>query len=278
MTDSATEVLATVVSRGVVEIEAARRRLSGRSPMRRVIFMHLPKCGGTSVARFFYRHVGFPKSGCSVELADGLSEDDAPDLLARARAARFVTGHFGWDVLQRIRGRALVFTVLRDPLERLWAHFHYARSHPKAAHRPRVQRIRGMSFIAFCRCDDPEIREVSDNPMTRLLCRGHRFADTAGIPDRALVDGALANLATFDRVVPLHRLDAGLAEIADVAGLPRIGGAPRINRTARYLDGGRHRVYESGPSAAERAAAEPRIALDRAVYDATLQGAFEGRP
>jgi hypothetical protein len=95
-----------------------RRR---NEPVRRLIFIHIPKCAGLSITRFVKAHVGSQGSGRTCLLFDSASpEEREKKIVVARREATYVAGHFGWQTLERIRRPGdFVFTFLRDPLDRL---------------------------------------------------------------------------------------------------------------------------------------------------------------
>jgi hypothetical protein len=107
MTDTARSIRKRVIH--------LRQRLAARAvARRRVIFLHIPKCAGISVTGHFRLCTGSLQSP-----REDQRRHDFDPRVEEARHAPFVAGHFGWEVLEHIRGDALVFTVLRDPLARL---------------------------------------------------------------------------------------------------------------------------------------------------------------
>lgn len=105
-----------------------------------IAFIHLPKCGGTSLrqaieSRYPRSRVTRLSSPHSKHAADFLQMD----LLAlrrtllvyelhRGGSRRFVTGHYpaSPEICEKWRGRWNFVTVLRDPVERWISHYFYA--------------------------------------------------------------------------------------------------------------------------------------------------------
>jgi hypothetical protein len=92
------------------------------------VFLHIPKCAGSSVNLIFERTIGSSRSGRTVLIDDRIDTPEYAAKVARARTARFVGGHFGFETLEKVRGDdAITFTVLRDPFDRIRSthgHFH----------------------------------------------------------------------------------------------------------------------------------------------------------
>jgi hypothetical protein len=117
----------------------------------RIIFLHLPKSGGTSLRRFL------------ADRFDGVRIDEYRNDLAfvdAAKTAPFVYGHFGADVLQQIRGDAFAFTIMRNPRRRLISEYTYLSGYgPKVF--PGFDHV--PTFTQFLQAG------LRDNTMTRFL-------------------------------------------------------------------------------------------------------------
>ncbi len=97
----------------------AQNALEASGPTPRILFLHVPKCGGTSIRRFLDDRFD------AVRLELQSDRDDWHGSLQAAKTAPLVYGHFSADQLEQIRGDAFVFSFLRDPLDRLVSHFRY---------------------------------------------------------------------------------------------------------------------------------------------------------
>lgn len=105
----------------------------------RIAFVHVPKCGGTTMNSQLAEWVGQDHSllvgdrrfGAQIEITDGL------DLWKPAlQPARLVHGHFTWPLLKDICERAGVapfvpVALVREPLARAVSEYHYIRSYPQ---------------------------------------------------------------------------------------------------------------------------------------------------
>lgn len=119
-----------------------------------ICFLHLPKCGGTSLSRAIARRYPPPVGGsapiftlhhrASTQTAQsqGLPLDAVRDTLLiyalNDPRVRFVTGHFRITapVLTRHADRYAFITLLRHPVARWTSHFFYDRYRPDRTHAP----------------------------------------------------------------------------------------------------------------------------------------------
>lgn len=236
-----------------------RLQLSGffwarsHAPARRVIFVHIPKCGGMSVQKFFRAHVGSQRSGRTSILYEGAMPNWNVE---GCRHATFVAGHFGWDALEQIRRPGdFVFTFLRDPLERLQSTHAFASSHH---HR------RGSSFpdfADFITNSDPGTLVWSHNVIARQLAMSIDARSLTLSSDEA-AERAIKNLATFDYVGFHQTFEDDFREVAGACGLPRRG-IPHFNGTRRPTDA---RTIEKHSEALKH-----RLEADQIVYREALR-------
>ncbi|HVV92410.1 MAG TPA: hypothetical protein VHD15_03220 [Hyphomicrobiales bacterium] len=231
----------------------------GRAPARhkggRVVFLHIPKTAGSSVNRYFKRHLGSARSGGSVFFFDGMTARELAVAQARAERARFIGGHFGGRILAEIRRPDdLVFTFLREPAARLRSHYSYDRTHPDG-----TETARRLALAEYVASDETEALAATDNVMARQLAVAYDFAQSADMPLDAIAEAALGTLATLDFVGLVETIDDDLSALAGLCGLPPPPRAPRVNATSRGHAG-------AEDAAALRALAGPRLDADERVY------------
>jgi hypothetical protein len=101
------------------------------APQELVLFLHLPKTGGTTLYKYFYSlyplephgQEGGYLSGCVYHYPGGFDKNDTaglPDLerIVRYPQVRIVLGHFSYGVHALQDGPAGYVTILREPVER----------------------------------------------------------------------------------------------------------------------------------------------------------------
>lgn len=243
-----TDVLRSIRKR---VIRARQHLVARHAERRRVIFFHIPKCAGISVTE----HFGLC-AGSLLSLREDLMPVGFERQVARARHAPFVAGHFGWEVLEHIRGDALVFTVLRDPLARLRSQYGFHLERDRAGHPPVIA---GRSFGQYL-----ESANEVDNVMSRQLAVSTHHARSATLRPHALRGWALEHLSTFDYVGFMPTLDADLVQMCMLAGFWPPPKAPWLNRSAPGV-----------LSPEELHKAQSVVAVDREVYAAAQAAANE---
>lgn len=207
------------------------RALQGAKPVR-VAFLHIPKCAGSSIHVHFKANYGSQRSGRTVLLDTMHGSADDPAVIARARAALYVSGHFGWRTLATVGQSAFRFTVLRDPVERLRSLFRYAASlgtsnHPGFAALARSSQRR--CFEEFCLDAAPLARAMLDNAQTRTLA--HDYHPLNACDAAATLRAAKANLDELDLVCEADALSQVLPCIAQRTSTSIVPAKTHVNRS-----------------------------------------------
>ena len=251
------------------------RRISGEGAPRRVVFLHIPKCAGSSVNALFKGAIGSSRSDRVELIDDRIASRDLERRIEAARSAQFVGGHFGMDVLEAVRGDAFVFTVLRDPFDRLrstYGHFHTRREGNPLAHK-----VPHMTIEEYIASEDPEILQWTDNVIARQLAVSHDRARSLGMEPEIMVERAIGTLARFDTIAMLGTLNRDISAAASAAGVPYQGAMPEENVTADRASK-RSRQALSSLDQSLRDLAMPRVQLDLAVYEAAVRMRSMGPP
>lgn len=206
-------------------------RLAGREQPR-VVFLHIPKCAGTSINHHFKTNFGGSRTQRSVML-DSVSGNTAdPTVLERAKKAFYVCGHFGWSALEQVREGGIAFTVLREPFDRLRALYLFARK-PRRIGNPAfaalAQAAGEMSFEEFCLSNAADVRPFVDNAMARTLAHDYfPICDEIASADIGL---AKRHIEELDFVVDAEQLSQTLPRIADMTRTILVRGQDWRNRT-----------------------------------------------
>ncbi len=202
---------------------------------RRVIFIHLPKCAGNSVLH----HFRVALRGCAYLHEYKGIQDSSVEI---AKAERFVSGHFCWQTLQRVRDDAFVFTVMRDPFSRLKSQYWYLRENESL--RGHSNYTGGLSF------DDYLDTDSAYNVMARQIAGHH--AD-----EISLTEAALRNLETLDFVGFTESIDEDLQVVCGLAGVASPSRAPVRNVTREPMPAELNQSREK---------AMTKLAADYALY------------
>jgi hypothetical protein len=197
--------------------------------MQPLIFMHIPKCGGTTLTSILTEAVpedrrfsvdGRNIAGSRKELA-GLSETERERI-------ELLLGHlcYGWHELLAPR-RARYFTIVREPVSRVVSHFDFVRSHEN--HYLHSAVVSGKMTVAdyvesgiTTEVNDGQVRQISGVEDIAQAPYGPSVVGY-GEDHSALLEEAWTNIERdFLLVGLLERFDETLQRLRRMTGL-RIG-------------------------------------------------------
>lgn len=207
------------------------KAFAGVTP-RRIVFLHIPKCGGTTVFQHFKTNIGGGRSGRIARFDSMQFAEFGTPALDNVQRAQFVSGHFGWRAMEASGADAFRFTVLRDPFERLVSLYRFSRLKQDAESQvfsAVFEAAKQRSFGDFCLSREPELRSMIDNAMARALADDyHPFQrDEPGRTLRAAVD----HVDQLDLVIDLPGLNAALPQLAKITGTKLMNRTSWENRT-----------------------------------------------
>ena len=174
-----------------------------------VLFLHIPKAGGSTLGEYVYNQCCAPNAVASDPLSAGVAyleygflkpdelvvPEHVVNLLSRSDL-RAVIGHFWFGLHEYVARPSRYITVLRDPMERVVSLYYYAKLQDT------------MTLEDFAR--NPPFREV-DNDQTRRIAG---MNPPVGECTRATLDLARKNLQRhFDVVGTTERMDETLAQL-----------------------------------------------------------------
>ena len=205
-----------------------------------IIFLHLPKTAGQSVHAFlerFFRHEEICPARENFQLL--------PIPLSQLRQYRLFSGHLDWALLDAVGGPRFVFTILREPAERILSFYFFLRQ--KAAtldanmiNLPEYQGLRAAATLSpdeyFCagpRMLRNFIDTHYDNFYTyyfagrtvdaRAKLIGIMKREHSLLTQVKLTQLALENIKCLDRVYTTQSLDRLQTDIQDKLGR-KVGG------------------------------------------------------
>ena len=239
-----------------------RRRRAAPAPLKRVFFLHLPKCGGTSVDEAL--KTIYSRAGHGVTHLDPVASKRAATIAGddprRARTRlllyemsrsdrRYISGHFSYseEAWNAFGDDWHFLTLLREPVSRWYSHYFFDRY--KADDHARISEPIEV-FV-----ESERARRFGRNYVERLIPSGvEAEADDT-------VDRAIANLQRFSLVGVLEELDTFTRDCKRLLGVSVA--VEHRNRSPRTTQ---QRTEEVSPAIAARVVAlcEP----NRRVYEA----------
>jgi hypothetical protein len=241
---------------------------------RKLVFLHLPKTGGTTLHHHFSAHFA-PEEICP-ERFSKLHEYPREQL----DRYRYFAGHFNFDQLRLIPGPLFIVTVLRDPMKRLMSSYLFWKRHTaEAAARPGMDGpalARALPLSEFLKHPNHQVQDSVNNTMTRYLAGQvtvnadltyRYYAGCAALPvtELEVLHRALGNLLAIDVVGVTSNLEDVYAKVALAYGMPRV---PKLAQLNTRIDAapGLEPAVEEPPDAQARAELERSLWLDRVVF------------
>ena len=237
-----------------------------------LVFLHIPKTAGQSVHAALSGAAG---AGC---VSPVRVHAEAPRGAAQMPAGySLYSGHIDWEALEALPPARRVFTVLRDPLERMASFYFYLRREagklsPAALARPErtgMRRAAGLSAEVYFFGGDPGwrrfVRDHYQNPYCSYLAtrRIRGRGDLPPLPARALLARAEAAARALDGVYDVSELARLEADLTRWTGLRLSIAARRVNAGPGAGARWPALAAELGPVAAARLTRW--VALDRAL-------------
>ena len=186
--------------------------VSPRPP--KLLFVHIPKTAGISLYSALEKHLGY--RNCkrweqATKLDDYLATPDD-----NLQQLRLLSGHFSYEMFMRKNtGDRYVFTLLREPLERIRSTYYYLLSDPN---HPRHDLVRGLSIDQFIE------NTLAPNKLNRQcwFISGHRdFEQTLE---------SIEN--NFDLVGIVESMDPFLEKLSEAIKAKRTIRLKKLNKTS----------------------------------------------
>ncbi len=201
----------------------------------RVIFLHIPKTAGQSVHAALVDAFG-EKAVCPARVNDQLKLMSISEL----HQYRVFSGHFDWTMLDCLKGPTYVFTVLRDPLERLLSFYLFLHRQggllsPKDRNKPQQQGMKAafeLSPREYFTGGPPHLRkfldEHYDNFYTYFFAGRHYrarsnlvgLARSGTLQRERLLSMARDNMSHLDAVFSVDNMAQVMATIRTLGDRP----------------------------------------------------------
>lgn len=225
-----------------------------------LIFLHLPKTGGTTVRRALFR--GLPGDRrIAVYPGRSVEPGELAEVPARSRAkAQVVAGHLSYGAHEAFEQPCRYVTVVRDPLRRVLSQFS---AHVRRRER-RGEQIDDLGIAFEGWITDPRRSGPDANGMTR------RISGTEGPLRPRDVEVATRHIeGHFAAIATTNAIDAFLDAVAEIGGWKRPRRVVSRNVSDRKIEPG-----DLAPKHVERI--ETANALDRALYEWVVDRAGDG--
>jgi hypothetical protein len=178
----------------------------------RLVFLHVPKVGGTTLMKVLER--AYPGRTHYIQNALWTDQREAlASLGPRLHRALVFMGHTPYGIHEVIPAPCRYIIVLRHPGDRIVSLYHHIRREPRHHLHDRVVG-KGMSLVDFgCSA----MTAAVDNYQTRVLAGGeHGFASRPGDCPPDLLEVARANLTRPEHLVGVQeRLDDFIRHLAE---------------------------------------------------------------
>jgi hypothetical protein len=239
---------------------------------RRIVFLHLFKCGGTTVIERLRSRLG----AASVLHVRDVQAFDAALRHDPATATKHgaVVGHLSLPLLEAHFADWAWITVLRDPVDRMLSQYHHFRreagglgdveGEADGDHAFRVRFCAENDLLAFATNEDPRLTVYTRNYMTRKIA-GITRRRRSHLGDKAQTT-AIGNLPRFAAVGSTDTLDEAFLPALDALTGRRATLVDRLRRPANVSAARQGRRPPLDPAALEAILAHN--AADIALYAA----------
>jgi Sulfotransferase family len=264
-------------------------------PAASIIFLHIPKTAGQSIHTLL-QHMFGAEQVSSARVNFHLARMTIPQI----RRHRIYSGHFDWSLLDCLPEPRFMFTVLRDPMERILSYYFYLRDQASVlSGEERASPLsRGAQAAVEMLPDEyflsgaPEMRAFLDNHFDnfyayyfagRTYDARQRLIDLCSVgcgpDDDEIVAMAIENMGALNGVYSMGQLDQLQAD------LQRLATGPPVAMNLRQLhenvgDGSStvqrlERLRKLGATSATFERLESMIRLDRIIWARFAQPTYD---
>lgn len=226
---------------------------------KKILFEHVPKCGGTSIVNYLVSHYGNDQVYYIRGDRARAYIDHFKRLTGQERNKyRLIFGHGAHHLLECVAESWIKLTVLRNPVQRIISHYHYVLRTPDHYLYQKVT-SEGLTLKAYA------TRGLSGELRNNLVCRftGLAAEDAERHPEDS-VERAIQTLREkYDVVGVLAHLEAAMDLLKEKAGFTKAFGSRKLNSTRYQVP------LASIPESTKSAIAEVN-SLDMRLYERVL--------
>lgn len=252
--------------------DAPRRPATGAKG-RKLLFIHHPKTGGTSINEALRQLK--PAWRRHPAVFDNLPDFGREEL----RAADYYSGHYTRHSIDAVPGRPFRMTVLRDPVDRALSLVRFCRAHRTPLPVPALRAAQEMDVNEMFCSSIPRLEDYYGNwyvrafvPSARLLPGGRFACDERDALGEATQFAAKLDLVgTNERLQETFEIVCAELDLGAPVPLPKRRGAEEMKPSDDYRDAPLEPL-----TAATRGRLAELTALDRQFYD-HFRSAFEHR-
>ena len=163
-----------------------RNQVRSKRPIK-LIFDHLPKCGGTSFHNYLEAH--YPRKR-TFHLKGTGPHQSVQEFRAFSRERRhgfdLVKGHEAHQLLDEVHPDCLAVTVLRDPVDRIISHYAFAKRTPIHYLHAKIHRS-GVTLVEFATSSCREFKPLRNWYTTHFTgCSTEPLANHPDLADEAI--------------------------------------------------------------------------------------------
>lgn len=251
------------------EIVVAEKSEALKGPA--VVLLHIPKTGGTTLHDIMQNH--FNADQICPERLNNLEALDSSSL----SRYRFFSGHYDWEGVCSIPANKKIFTLLRNPRERILSLYHFWRSH-KTSHiekhnlgGPRMAKTHNL-YDFLCTTTNGIPGNIDNVVARNFTSRAwHKVNGGFLYPDEVIIEKALDIILSLDSVGVLDFSRSSYQQILNTAGFSTPDIFPRARDSRHFSETPSMEVVEK-PVVTEEA--RERLAyltrLDDKIYEKTL--------
>ena len=238
----------------------------------RIIFLHIPKCGGTTLHNVL--ELWYGKNKIHAERFNGLYNQDIMGLGSK----QVFSGHFDFYSTSFIPDPKLIISVLRDPIDRLVSLYNFHRAHGNTIiEQNNIQHARWAndhdidSYFA-----NPIITKHHslDNSMVRHFSNIPQIGNGILVPAMGsvgldeMLEQAIENLSKFAFIGFMDQYESDVGRLAHVLGMtpPQELQRRQVLEDLMETNTAMKRIVKQRPSPASLEAIEELTAYDRILY------------